>query len=223
MEVAKSNNLLFLILLFGLYVQFHGDFTAGGGFQAGVIFAAGFILYNIIFGIKVGQSILSINMTKKLESLFDLPDVKDHVDYSANGTDVEPVAQDIPELKQTLESVDKIDEALPTIRDLETSDKELDEIADTAKETFQDLMDLGMNVEARFAGEIFNNASKMLDTALTAKSNKLNKKLKMVDLQLKKANLDLKKNNQNYDHATDGSGVVLDRNTLLQEILGKNV
>ena len=162
-------------------------------------------------------------MTKKLESLFDLPDVKDDVDYSANGTDVEPVAQDIPELKQTLEAVDKIDAALPTIRDLETSDKELDEIADTAKETFQDLMDLGMNVEARFAGEIFNNASKMLDTALTAKSNKVNKKLKMVDLQLKKANLDLKKNNQNYDHATDGSGVVLDRNTLLQEILGKNV
>ena len=55
-----------LILLFGLYVQFHGDFTAGGGFQAGVIFAAGFILYNIIFSIKVGQSILSINMTKNL-------------------------------------------------------------------------------------------------------------------------------------------------------------
>ena len=55
-----------LILLFGLYIQFHGDFTAGGGFQAGVIFAAGFILYNIIFGIKVGQSILSINMTKNL-------------------------------------------------------------------------------------------------------------------------------------------------------------
>ena len=38
-----------LILLFGLYVQFHGDFSAGGGFQAGVIFAAGFILYNIVF------------------------------------------------------------------------------------------------------------------------------------------------------------------------------
>ena len=37
-----------VILLFGLYVQFHGDFSAGGGFQAGVIFAAGFILYNTI-------------------------------------------------------------------------------------------------------------------------------------------------------------------------------
>jgi len=40
-----------MILLFGLYVQFHGDFGPGGGFQAGVIFAAGFILYGLIFGL----------------------------------------------------------------------------------------------------------------------------------------------------------------------------
>ncbi len=40
------------ILLFGLYVQFHGDFGPGGGFQAGVIFAAGFILYGLIFGLE---------------------------------------------------------------------------------------------------------------------------------------------------------------------------
>lgn len=47
-----TTKLLFpLILLFGLYVQFHGDFGPGGGFQAGVIFGAGFILYGLIFGI----------------------------------------------------------------------------------------------------------------------------------------------------------------------------
>ena len=39
-----------LIFLFALYVQFHGDFGPGGGFQAGVIFAAGFILYGLVFG-----------------------------------------------------------------------------------------------------------------------------------------------------------------------------
>ncbi|MBT3548406.1 MAG: Na(+)/H(+) antiporter subunit B [Gammaproteobacteria bacterium] len=58
-----------LILLFGLYVQFHGDFSAGGGFQAGVIFAAGFILYNIVFGLDVGQSILSSNTVKSLMAI----------------------------------------------------------------------------------------------------------------------------------------------------------
>lgn len=43
--------LLPFILLFGLYVQFHGDFGPGGGFQAGVIFAAGFILFGLVFGL----------------------------------------------------------------------------------------------------------------------------------------------------------------------------
>ncbi len=58
-----------LILLFGLYIQFHGEYSAGGGFQAGVIIASGFILYSIIFGLKVGLSILSINMTKNLMAI----------------------------------------------------------------------------------------------------------------------------------------------------------
>ena len=46
--VAKI--LIPFIILFALYVQFHGDYGPGGGFQAGVIFGAGFILYGIIFG-----------------------------------------------------------------------------------------------------------------------------------------------------------------------------
>ena len=40
------------ILLFALYVQFHGDFGPGGGFQAGVIFGAGFILYALVYGVE---------------------------------------------------------------------------------------------------------------------------------------------------------------------------
>ena len=45
-----SKKLIPLILLFALYVQFHGDFGPGGGFQAGAIFSAGFILYSLVFG-----------------------------------------------------------------------------------------------------------------------------------------------------------------------------
>jgi multicomponent Na+:H+ antiporter subunit B len=43
------------ILLFALYVQFHGDYGPGGGFQAGVIFAAGIILYTLIYGLENGK------------------------------------------------------------------------------------------------------------------------------------------------------------------------
>ncbi|CAA7620730.1 Na(+)/H(+) antiporter subunit B [Magnetospirillum sp. SS-4] len=46
------------ILLFALYVQFHGDFGPGGGFQAGVIFASGFILYALVFGLDFARDAL---------------------------------------------------------------------------------------------------------------------------------------------------------------------
>ena len=54
------------ILLFALYVQFHGDFGPGGGFQAGVIFAAGFILYGLIFGIENARKVLPARVTRVL-------------------------------------------------------------------------------------------------------------------------------------------------------------
>ncbi len=47
------------VLLFGLYVQFHGDYGPGGGFQAGVIFASAFILHGLIFGLKRTRDVLS--------------------------------------------------------------------------------------------------------------------------------------------------------------------
>ena len=166
-------------------------------------------------------------MTKKLNDLFDLDDVdmpevtiEDNYDLTGITTEKES-PKTLPQIQEALTAIDKIDAALPMIRDLETSDRELDEIATTAKDTFQDLMDLGMNVEARFAGEIFNNASKMLETALSAKNNKINKKLKMIDLQLKKAQLDLKKRQAGEDEAVKTDGIVMDRNALLNEILAK--
>ncbi|MCE2517997.1 MAG: cation:proton antiporter, partial [Alphaproteobacteria bacterium] len=45
------------IILYGLYVQFHGDFGPGGGFQAGVIIAAAFILYGIVFGMRAVKTL----------------------------------------------------------------------------------------------------------------------------------------------------------------------
>ena len=57
------------ILLFSLYVQFHGDFGPGGGFQAGVIFAAGFILYSLIFGIENGRKVMPPWLRRALLSI----------------------------------------------------------------------------------------------------------------------------------------------------------
>lgn len=57
------------ILLFGLYVQFHGDFGPGGGFQAGVIVAVSFILYGIVYGIERLEKIAPFNYLRVFTSL----------------------------------------------------------------------------------------------------------------------------------------------------------
>ncbi len=57
-----------LILIFALYVQFHGDYGPGGGFQAGVIFAVAFILYSLIFGVENARRVISFNILRILSA-----------------------------------------------------------------------------------------------------------------------------------------------------------
>ena len=159
-------------------------------------------------------------MTQKLEELFNLP--------PSDSTTPEEAKSSIEENRAIIQEVDlaidKIDAALPYVNDLDISDKELDDLSDLAKEKFQDLIDLGMNVEARFSGHILATAGTLLGHAITAKQAKLDKKLRMVDLQLKKARLDQqnsKNDGEKLITAADGRGVVLDRNELLRQILGE--
>jgi len=58
-----------LIILFALYVQFHGDFGPGGGFQAGVIFSSALILYSLVFGLDVAEKIIPSSWLQKLAAL----------------------------------------------------------------------------------------------------------------------------------------------------------
>ena len=165
-------------------------------------------------------------MTKKLENLFDLPDLKEGSEDSSikalHDTDTR-----IQEQKQIIaqvdDAIDKIDTALPTVRDLEASDKEMDNLAALATEKFEDLMELGMNMDPRFGGQVFQTAGTLLGHAITAKTAKMDKKLRMVQLQLQKAKLDHQASEDApEDKAVDGEGVVLDRNALLAQILQNN-
>jgi len=65
--VAKL--LIPLIVLFAFYVQFHGDFGPGGGFQAGVILAVAFILYALIFGVRVARRVIPAAVSRNLLAL----------------------------------------------------------------------------------------------------------------------------------------------------------
>ena len=160
-------------------------------------------------------------MTKKLEELFNLPST------DATAEQAEQVIEENRDIITEVNlAIDKIDAALPTVHNLDTGDTELDELAQLAQSKAEDLIDLGMNVEPRFSGVILQTAGVMLGHAITAKTAKLDKKLKMVQLQLAKAKLDhqIKKDTKDpVEAAIDGQGVVLDRNELLKQILNKKV
>jgi len=57
------------ILLFALYVQFHGDYGPGGGFQAGVIFAAAIILYSMLFGMSTARRVINQPLIQMLAAI----------------------------------------------------------------------------------------------------------------------------------------------------------
>ena len=160
-------------------------------------------------------------MTRKLEELFNLPST----DLTHEEAE-QAIAENRDIISEVNLAIDKIDIALPTVRDLDTADSELDELAQLAQSKAEDLIDLGMNVEPRFSGVILQTAGMLLGHAITAKTAKMDKKLKMVQLQLAKAKLDYQiekdaKNANPAEEAIDGQGMVLDRNELLKQILGK--
>lgn len=159
-------------------------------------------------------------MTKKLSDLFDLPELADNAESNE-------ALQTIKDNKETIAQVDaaidKIDAALPMVHDLDATDTDLDELSTLAKDKFNDLMDLGMNMDPRFGGVVFQTAGTLLGHAITAKTAKMDKKLRMIQLQLQKARLDHQISKDDPDgKPIDGQGIVLDRNQLLEQILQKN-
>jgi hypothetical protein len=142
-------------------------------------------------------------MTKKLEDILNLPNVKEafkEVDKKeqarANRDQTKEVMKNVDpqtakNLQKSYAEFDKIAAALPQVKGLgELSDLELDKLAVEAEESYKNLMDLGMNVDSRYSGRIFEVASNFLRNAIDAKGSKIDKKLKMVELQLKKMKID---------------------------------
>lgn len=156
-------------------------------------------------------------MTKKLEEILNLPESKKIVKQEEKKQAKEEVAAPF---MRDISEFDKIAAALPQVKGLgDLGDAELDELAKKAVDAYDDIMDLGMNVEARFSGRLFEVAASMLGNAITAKTAKLDKKLKMIDLQLKKQKIDQDAAGGDNGIPINGDGfVVTDRNSLLEKL-----
>tara|TARA_B100001057_G_scaffold403045_1_gene415191 strand:+ start:883 stop:1401 length:519 start_codon:yes stop_codon:yes gene_type:complete len=172
-------------------------------------------------------------MTKKLEDILNLPNVKEafdkvdakekEKDSKVNGKSKNLDPQTQKNLERSYAEFDKIAAALPQVKGLgELSDLELDKLAVEAEDSYKNLMDLGMNVDSRYSGRIFEVASTMLRNAIDAKSSKIDKKLKMVELQLKKLNIDKKGGNDTGTIEESDGFVISDRNELMKKLLKKD-
>jgi hypothetical protein len=159
-------------------------------------------------------------MTKRLEEILNIDPVDDTM-IMPTSADSAPVP--VIDLQDKLEEFDKIAAALPRVKGLgDIADGELDALADKAEKAYDDLMDLGMNVEARYGARMFEVAASMMTQAIAAKSAKIDKKLKMVDLQLKKLAID-KKHGQESGNTVEGEGyIITDRNSIIEKLKNLN-
>jgi hypothetical protein len=163
-------------------------------------------------------------MTKKLEELLNLPESKEIAKkdrHSQKEIDAARASAPAENLFRDIAEFDKISSALPEVKGLgDLSDTEFDSLAQRATDAYDDLMDLGMNVEARYSSRIFEVAQSALKNAIDAKSAKIDKKLKMIELQIKKAKLDQDSQKPTKDDAgIAGEGVLItDRNSLLAKL-----
>jgi len=159
-------------------------------------------------------------MTKKLEDLFNLEETTtEPVVKAASAEEIEEKHQQVRSVDDSYAAVSEITKTLPAISELDDLDeRSLDSLSAKAEQAYDDLMDLGMNVEVRYSGRIFEVASSMLKNAIDAKAAKVEKKLKAVDLQLKKYKID-KDNNDDPNDVMNGQGyVITDRNELLKKL-----
>jgi hypothetical protein len=156
-------------------------------------------------------------MTKKLEELFNLEEKK-----SKSQIEKKESHDQVNSLDASFKEVEKITQTLPEIKELDTLDEvELDNLAKKAEDAYDDLMDLGMNVEVRYAGRIFEVAASMMGNAINAKTAKIDKKLKAVDLQLKKYKIDKDSTTEDTGMINGQGYVITDRNELLKKLSQK--
>ena len=170
-------------------------------------------------------------MTKKLEEELNLPDLDQLL--PENDIQEEPTTEElkteIANIEGEMSMVERANIALPTVEGLEQLDREMDEYAKKAMEKFEDLIDLGKNVEDRHAAPIFDSASKMISAALQAKQAKMDKKMKMIELQMRQARLEKdsekidayvagKKHELGDEEEVEGR-IVGDRTAMLAEIM----
>ena len=178
---------------------------------------------------------------KKLEEILNLPEYNEDdnnlsFDITIEEDDPDEDIYDMQDLEMVLSEVDKIDQALGTVRGLEVLDSEMDDLAKKSLEVFDKLVKMGEQVEDKNVAPIYDAASKLMSNAITAKQSKMDRKLKAIQLQIQKAKVDfenrkldqkIKERRERGDDAIpiEGSAqtIEINRTELLRQIIEKTI
>ena len=181
-------------------------------------------------------------MTKKLEDLLNLDRKKqivadDDIEIKINKAIKKESKLVIPEvvndvapynkmdaIKSQVNALNEMSSELPSIKELELLDEtDIDNLAIKAERAYEDLMDLGMNVEIRYASRIFEVASSMLGHAVNTRASKLERRLKAINIQMQKYKVEYVAPVVEKPNVINGQGfVVTDRNELLRQLAQKD-
>ena len=151
-------------------------------------------------------------MNTHLANTFDLPDYQ-----QPNEDDIRAAMENAQDLEKTLKDINGFDAHDAEMDGIAIHDTEMDEISEMALSAHKDLLELGMNVDTRTAGEILGTSATMLKIAMDARNSKMDKKLKLIKLQMDKMKLDhalAKEDNT----PVDGGALTMDRNELIAQI-----
>lgn len=163
---------------------------------------------------------ITIDMSKKLQDLLNLPDPCEKPEEIPEKTPEytrEELMVEAAEIMTALTTSEKVDAALSTVTGLREHDADMDDISAKALKTYEDLCSLGLNIADPHTGKIYEVASQMLSIALTARDAKMKRKLEMVDLQIRKLRVD-KVVTQDGSEASTTHSAEFDRNELLASI-----
>ncbi len=163
-------------------------------------------------------------MTNKICDTLNIPRLEDALkEFSESLPEVESASKEVDKMAAALGRFDPSSLDYADQEGTETHEHEMNDVYQQALKAHKEMLELGYNVEARYAGSVFEPAARFLEIAINASRSKSEQKLKTIKLRLEREKLeaDLKKNEDDVIEAVDVSGVLLDRNDLLKDLAGR--
>jgi hypothetical protein len=163
-------------------------------------------------------------LTNKACDTLNIPRLEDALkEFSNTLPELETAALEVDKMAAALQKMDSSSLNYVDQEGTENHEREMNDVYQQALKAHKEMLELGYNVESKYAGSVFEPAARFLEIAINASKSKSEQKLKTIKLRMEREKLDadLKKTDEEVIDAVDVSSVLLDRNDLLKDLAGR--